>query len=328
MEIRERIRKFRKEKGFSTHKLSELTGIPQSTISKLENGKRKPDVEFLEKIADALGIFVEKLTGEAVSVIIDERLEEIGMNLEEVAKKAAVSLNWLQNLDNFIPGEMDDTEGPGHELEWDAVIGEYKSYEWITRVAKVIGLPASQLRTALARQEIPAYAGPISSMEEDFADVDFKDAEIFLSGIKSSNIIPISLPTNIVRIPVLGSIPAGMAIEAVQDIIGWEDIPEEWTSGNRQYFGLTVKGDSMYPEYLEGDIVIIRKQPCCESGDDCAVMVNDTDATLKKVHVFEDGIELEAINKMHGKKRFTIDEIESLPVIILGIVVELRRKKK
>ncbi len=143
-----------------------------------------------------------------------------------------------------------------------------------------------------------------------------------------SNVIPISLPKNIVHIPVLGSIPAGMPIEAVQDIIEWVDIPEEWTHGERQYFGLKVKGDSMFPEYLEGDTVIIRKQPCCESGDDCAVMVNDTEATLKKVHKCEDGLELEAINPMYGRKKFTMEEVKYLPVSILGVVVELRRNKR
>jgi len=142
------------------------------------------------------------------------------------------------------------------------------------------------------------------------------------------NAVPVSLPKNTVRIPVLGSIPAGMPVEAVEDIIEWIDIPEEWLHGERQFFGLLVKGDSMFPEYLEGDTVIIRKQFCCESGDDCAVMINDTDATLKKVHIYEDGLELEAVNPMYGKKKFTEEEVLSLPVTILGVVVELRRKKK
>ena len=146
--------------------------------------------------------------------------------------------------------------------------------------------------------------------------------------IFESNVVPISLPKNTVNIPVLGSIPAGMPVEAVENIIEWIDITEEWTHGERQYFGLKVKGDSMFPEYLEGDTVIIRKQPCCESGDDCAVMVNDTEATLKKVHKCEDGLELEAINPMYGRKKFTMEEVKYLPVSILGVVVELRRNKR
>jgi transcriptional regulator with XRE-family HTH domain len=157
MTIGDRIRKFRETKNMSTYKLSELTGIPQSTISKLENGKRKSDNEVLVKIADALKISIERLTGEAVSSIIEERLEESGMTLEDIASKSRVPLYWLQNIDTFIPGEF------GGENE----IG----YSWITKVAEVLGLPGSTLRAALARQEIPSYDGPIGTPEEDFFDV-------------------------------------------------------------------------------------------------------------------------------------------------------------
>lgn len=142
------------------------------------------------------------------------------------------------------------------------------------------------------------------------------------------DIAPCALPHNTYRIPVLGSIPAGVPLEAVEDIIGWEEIPEEWLSGGREYYGLRVKGDSMYPEYWEGDIVIIRKQSTCDTGDDCAVMINTNEATLKRVHLHKDDIELEALNKMYGRRKFTQQEIASLPVTILGVIVELRRKKK
>lgn len=131
-----------------------------------------------------------------------------------------------------------------------------------------------------------------------------------------------------VTIPVLGNIPAGAPIEAVEDIIGWEEIPKDWLNGDREYFSLLVRGDSMYPEYIDGDVVIVRRQSTCDSGDDCVVMVNDKDATLKKVNIYPDGLELKAINKMYGKRKFTKQEILSLPVTILGVVVELRRKKK
>ena len=88
-----------------------------------------------------------------------------------------------------------------------------------------------------------------------------------------------------IRIPVLGTIPAGIPLEAIEDILDWEEIPAAWGSGDRQYFGLRVRGDSMYPRYLEGDTVILRKETTCESGDDCAVLVNGDAATLKQVMI-------------------------------------------
>ena len=90
-------------------------------------------------------------------------------------------------------------------------------------------------------------------------------------------------------IPVLGSVPAGIPIEAVEDILDWEEIPASMCSGGREYFALQVQGDSMWPDYLTGDVVIIRKTPCCESGEDCVVYINGFDATLKQVNMGEDG---------------------------------------
>ncbi|MCC2259793.1 LexA family transcriptional regulator [Intestinimonas sp. CLA-AA-H199] len=132
-----------------------------------------------------------------------------------------------------------------------------------------------------------------------------------------------------IRISVLGTIPAGIPIDAVEDILDWEEIPVSWTTGDREYFGLRVKGDSMYPRYLEGDTVILRKQSTCDSGDDCAVMVNGNDATLKQVILRGDrGLELRPVNTAYPPKSYSPAEIESLPVQIIGVVVELRRKIK
>ena len=132
-----------------------------------------------------------------------------------------------------------------------------------------------------------------------------------------------------IRVPVLGTIPAGIPIDAVEDILDWEEIPASWTSGSREYFGLRVKGDSMYPRYLEGDTVILRKQSTCDSGDDCAVLVNGEAATLKQVMLRENGsLELRPVNTAYSPRVYTAAEIASLPIQIIGVVVELRRKIK
>jgi repressor LexA len=198
---------------------------------------------------------------------------------------------------------------------------------------EAIGLSVDDLATKLGKNRATVYRYESSDIEnlpitilEPLAKI-LQTTPAYLMGW-DSNVSPISLPTSVIQIPVLGSIPAGVPVEAVQDIIDWADIPEEWAHGDRQYFGLFVKGDSMFPEYMEGDTVIIRKQPCCDSGDDCAIIIDGIEATLKRIHLYEDGIELEAVNPMYGRKKYTSKEIENLPVIILGVVVELRRKKK
>lgn len=132
-----------------------------------------------------------------------------------------------------------------------------------------------------------------------------------------------------VTIPVLGSVPAGIPLEAVEDVLDWEEIPAAMCAGGREYFALRVAGDSMWPDYLEGDVVIVRKTPICESGDVCVAYVNGYDATLKQVKISEDNcLSLIPKNPSYPPRTFTPQEIQELPVSIAGVVVELRRKIK
>lgn len=130
---------------------------------------------------------------------------------------------------------------------------------------------------------------------------------------------------NYKRIPVLGSIPAGVPIELIQDIIDYEDISEEMLKGGKEYFALKVKGDSMWPKYLDGDTIIILKQEDCESGQDAIVMVNGDDGTFKRVFKSDKGITLQPLNNEYMPMFYSNDDIKKLPVKILGIVKEIRR---
>lgn len=130
------------------------------------------------------------------------------------------------------------------------------------------------------------------------------------------------------RIPVLGSVPAGIPLEAIEDVVDWEEIPKAMMSGGKEYFALKVKGDSMWPRFLEGDTVIVRKSPTCRSGEICVVYVNGYDATLKEVRMNEadKSVSLIPENKNYPPRTYTRKEVEELPVTIAGVVIELRRK--
>lgn len=119
-------------------------------------------------------------------------------------------------------------------------------------------------------------------------------------------------------------------MEAIEDIIDWEEIPQSMAAGGKEYFALEVKGDSMWPDYLPGDVVIVRKQPTCNSGDDCVVYVNGYDATLKQVRLNDADQSLTIVprNQSYPPRTFSKEEIQSMPVTIAGVVVELRRKIK
>ena len=61
------------------------------------------------------------------------------------------------------------------------------------------------------------------------------------------------------RIPVLGRVVAGVPIEAVEDVLGYEEIPRRLASTG-EFFALRVRGDSMLPTLRDGDTVIVEKQ--------------------------------------------------------------------
>lgn len=129
-----------------------------------------------------------------------------------------------------------------------------------------------------------------------------------------------------IRIPVYGTIPAGVPMDAIEDVLDYEDIPADWGRGGKEYMALKVSGHSMEPKYQDGDILILRRTESCENGQDCAVMVNGDDATFKRVKLTGSGMMLLPINPDYDPITFTAQEVAELPVRILGVVVELRRK--
>ena len=134
-----------------------------------------------------------------------------------------------------------------------------------------------------------------------------------------------STNSNAVTIKVLGRVAAGLPIEAVENIIDTEEISEE-LSKTGEFFGLQIHGNSMEPNFSEGDVVIVRKQEDAESGDIVIATVNGTDATCKRLRKYRDGIELISTNPSYEPMFFSAEEIEQKPVRIIGRVVELRAK--
>lgn len=129
-----------------------------------------------------------------------------------------------------------------------------------------------------------------------------------------------------VRIPVLGRVIAGIPIEAIEEIIDYEEITEQMARTG-DFFALQVTGDSMEPQMSEGDVVIVRKQEDLDSGQIGIVLVNGDEATVKKVIKKENGIMLVPFNQDKYEPWFYDQyDIETKPVKIIGRVVELRKK--
>ena len=128
-----------------------------------------------------------------------------------------------------------------------------------------------------------------------------------------------------VKIPVLGEVIAGAPVEAIENIIDWEEISEEM-SRRGDYFALDVKGKSMIPVMFPTDRIIVRKQSTIDTGEIAIVMVGMEDATCKKVIFRDNGIQLYGFNTAEYEPHFyTKKEIRELPITIIGKVVEVRR---
>ena len=133
-------------------------------------------------------------------------------------------------------------------------------------------------------------------------------------------------PIKGVRVPVLGNVPAGIPLEAITDILDYEEISPAIAACG-EYFALRIKGDSMAPRICDGDVVIVKKESAVDSGDVAIVMVNGNEATCKEILISNAGLTLIGWNvAAFSPMFFTKEDVEKLPVKVIGRVVEVRIK--
>ena len=127
-------------------------------------------------------------------------------------------------------------------------------------------------------------------------------------------------PNTASEISVLGSIAAGTPIEAIQQEVDRVALPEN-LQNNGEHYGLKVKGDSMIEAGInDGDTVIVKKTNNVDSGQIAVVLIDDQEATLKRVRKKGNTIALEAANKNYGTKIYAAGIIK-----IQGKLVSLYR---
>jgi len=123
------------------------------------------------------------------------------------------------------------------------------------------------------------------------------------------------------RIPILGRVAAGIPIEAIEEIIDYEEVDNRLASIG-DLFGLRIKGDSMTPRICDGDVVIVHKQESAENGDTVIATINGNDAVCKRLFTYGDVIMLRSNNQAYDD----IDVTGREDFHIIGVVVELRAK--
>ena len=188
-------------------------------------------------------------------------------------------------------------------------------------------------KTKLDKTLINKYLAGIMKAKQDKLTI-LADAlnvnEVWLMGYdvpmnRDLNAIPLT-KLNQIEIPVLGKVKAGYNYLANENVIGHAFLDFKPTDPEN-YYALQVTGDSMEPLFSDGDIAIVHKQDNFDSGNTCIILVNGDEATVKKVVRMEDGIDLIAMNPYYPVKHFSKNEMDEIPVKIIGKVIEARKRK-
>ena len=115
-----------------------------------------------------------------------------------------------------------------------------------------------------------------------------------------------------------------MSCFAETNITDYEPVNKNDVRGDEPFVFLRVVGDSMYPLFMEGDLVLVRCQSSVDSGSYAVVMIDEEDGVVKKIVYGPDFIELHSINPMYPVRRFENEDVTRIRVF--GLVREIKRK--
>ncbi len=197
-----------------------------------------------------------------------------------------------------------------------------------TKMGELVGVNQS----TVGRWETNEITPSIDNVEEVANVLNVPLPDLLIKDLTFDNAELVDIDIDTVQIPVLGVIKAGIPIEAQENILEYIDIPRKWIKGGKRFYGLKISGDSMYPKYLENDIVIFEQNEDMElaNNHDCAVLVNGFDATFKKVKLNQSGLTLIPFNLENSDNYeptfYDAEQIQKLPVKIIGIAREKRTR--
>ena len=138
------------------------------------------------------------------------------------------------------------------------------------------------------------------------------------------NNIEVADTSDYVNIPIIGRVAAGVRCFSETKITFQNPVSKNDVRGDEPFVFLRVVGDSMYPLFMEGDLVLVRCQSSVDSGSYAVVMIDEEDGVVKKIVYGPDFIELHSINPMYPVRRFENEDVTRIRVF--GLVREIKRK--
>ena len=299
-----RIKNLRKILGYTQDRLAKLLGVSRSTVAMWETSTQTPDYPTLKRIQLLFNVPENYIMNEGVFKDWDRIITEFEPIEHEFLRTIPRNL--------FLPNFCDEKTivswlytrlyNEPDELQL-ARFFDFAVREIVWEVADNGDEPAVSITYT---PEFEAIMNAANTRTED----EFGWEKTPRKGIK---------------VPVYRAVAAGIPIEAIEDIVDYEEIEPE-LAATGEFFGLRIKGSSMEPRICEGDVVIVRKQDDADTGDTAIVLVNGYEATCKRIKKDGHGIALIPNNPSYEVKYYSAEEISSLPVRIIGKVVELRGK--
>lgn len=205
-------------------------------------------------------------------------------------------------------------------------IGEKIKIARITRglTQEELGNMIGVQKSAIAKYESGRVVNIKRTTLQKIADVlDMNPSDLIFDDYTTS--LSDSGTATVKRIPVLGRVVAGIPIDAIEEVLDWEEIPES-LARTGEFFALQVKGDSMSPRIQEGDVLIVRQQNDADEGDIVIAQINGDTACVKRLLKQEDGIVLQSFNPAYSPMFFSKKAVNEKPVHIIGKVIENRQK--
>lgn len=285
------LKKTRKAIGYNQTEFADLLGVSQNAISNWELGKREPEnIDTLLNISHILDL--------PMSALINEKSYKEYLESESLMLLA------------------DNTKSIEEFEQFKTIVDNSK----ISNDMKVLYIQIAAKNVG----KLDEYKKELTNSESSpsFILFDGNDDELLGYSNTVDKIRQSKKENNI--IPILGTVPCGVPIEAIEDIIDYEEVTEQMAKTGT-YFGLKAQGDSMYPQIIDGDTLIIKQTTTVNSGDIAIVKVNGDEATCKKVIFNDYGITLVSFNSAYEPMIYSKDDIEKLPITICGKVVESKR---
>jgi len=335
MDTRERILSLMENNHITKYRLAKEIEVSSGIISDWANGKSSSYVKYLDKIAKYFGVSVDYLLGKTAfkngfelferwgySTIGFEAAFDFGELLKEEREKQGVSPEEVSLALGITVSDVENIEDGTLPI----------NYEWAEKYADFLGTSVSQIffDNEMYDEQVPHEFHDNVRKYEILKKEDEDEAKksSYYENYKNGKSPSIESDPNylgdyetksIKKIPILGKISAGLPLYAEEQIEGYTYTN---LNGGAEYFGLRVKGDSMNAARIcDGDVIIVRKQPCVENGQIAVVMVDGENATVKKFFQDKDTVTLVPVstNPEHLPQFYNLNTTE---IKVLGRVIK------